>query len=96
MAHIFFSRCLKENVTPYVVTKKTVFKWQGEAFSLLVFFHVHLLFFSEPFWTAFKRVFDEHYKSRFAELGLLDSTGGELKVCAGLVVVGVLTSARST
>lgn len=28
MAHIFFQRCLKHNVKPYVVTKKTVFKWQ--------------------------------------------------------------------
>jgi isocitrate dehydrogenase len=31
LAHIFFKRCLKKSVTPYVVTKKTVFKWQ-EAF----------------------------------------------------------------
>lgn len=28
LAHHFFSRCLKENITPYVITKKTVFKWQ--------------------------------------------------------------------
>mmetsp|Transcript_42045 Transcript_42045/g.50962 ORF Transcript_42045/g.50962 Transcript_42045/m.50962 type:complete len:490 (-) Transcript_42045:482-1951(-) len=28
LAHHFFSRCLAEGVTPYVVTKKTVFKWQ--------------------------------------------------------------------
>jgi len=28
LAHHFFSRCLRENVTPYVVTKKSVFKWQ--------------------------------------------------------------------
>ncbi|CAK9054151.1 Isocitrate dehydrogenase (NAD(+)) [Durusdinium trenchii] len=28
LAHHFFSRCLKARVTPYVVTKKTVFKWQ--------------------------------------------------------------------
>jgi isocitrate dehydrogenase len=28
LAHHFFSRCLAEEVTPYVVTKKTVFKWQ--------------------------------------------------------------------
>lgn len=30
MAHHFFSRCLAAKVTPYVVTKKTVFKWQEE------------------------------------------------------------------
>lgn len=28
LAHHFFTRCLKEEITPYVVTKKTVFKWQ--------------------------------------------------------------------
>lgn len=28
LAHLFFQRCLEEKVTPYVVTKKTVFKWQ--------------------------------------------------------------------
>ena len=28
LAHHFFARCLEAKVTPYVVTKKTVFKWQ--------------------------------------------------------------------
>merc|ERR1719343_1458407 len=28
LAHIFFSRCLEAGIVPYVVTKKTVFKWQ--------------------------------------------------------------------
>jgi len=28
LAHHFFTRCLKANIVPYVVTKKTVFKWQ--------------------------------------------------------------------
>lgn len=28
LAHHFFKRCLDAHVTPYVVTKKTVFKWQ--------------------------------------------------------------------
>lgn len=28
LAHIFFNRCLEAKVTPFVVTKKTVFKWQ--------------------------------------------------------------------
>merc|ERR1719246_339164 len=27
LAHHFFTRCLEAQVTPYVVTKKTVFKW---------------------------------------------------------------------
>eukprot|EP00569_Conticribra_weissflogii_P007587 CAMPEP_0171350704 /NCGR_PEP_ID=MMETSP0878-20121228/37027_1 /TAXON_ID=67004 /ORGANISM="Thalassiosira weissflogii, Strain CCMP1336" /LENGTH=554 /DNA_ID=CAMNT_0011855699 /DNA_START=59 /DNA_END=1723 /DNA_ORIENTATION=- len=28
LAHLFFNRCLEHKVTPYIVTKKTVFKWQ--------------------------------------------------------------------
>ena len=28
LAHHFFQRCLKSDTVPYVVTKKTVFKWQ--------------------------------------------------------------------
>lgn len=28
LARLFFQRCLDANITPYVVTKKTVFKWQ--------------------------------------------------------------------
>ena len=28
LAHVFFTRCLEAKVVPYVVTKKTVFKWQ--------------------------------------------------------------------
>lgn len=32
LAEVFFARCLENNVTPHVVTKKTVFKWQ-EPFS---------------------------------------------------------------
>ena len=28
LARIFFNRCLEAKITPYVVTKKTVFKWQ--------------------------------------------------------------------
>lgn len=35
MAHHFFSRCLAANVTPYVVTKKTVFKWQETFWSTM-------------------------------------------------------------
>mmetsp|Transcript_8015 Transcript_8015/g.15902 ORF Transcript_8015/g.15902 Transcript_8015/m.15902 type:complete len:516 (+) Transcript_8015:1885-3432(+) len=61
LAHHFFTRCLKARVTPYVVTKKTVFKWQ------------------EGFWTRHKDVFDEHYRQRFLDAGLLKNTGGELR-----------------
>lgn len=47
-------------MTPYVTTKKTVFKWQ------------------ETFWVIMKKVFDEHYKEKFNEAGLLKRTRGEL------------------
>lgn len=35
MAHHFFSRCLEAKVTPYVVTKKTVFKWQESFWAIM-------------------------------------------------------------
>lgn len=35
LAHIFFQRCLNVGVTPYVVTKKTVFKWQERFWSVM-------------------------------------------------------------
>uniref|UniRef100_A0A7S3PF85 EF-hand domain-containing protein n=1 Tax=Aplanochytrium stocchinoi TaxID=215587 RepID=A0A7S3PF85_9STRA len=42
LAHHFFQRCLKANVTPYVVTKKTVFKWQEEFWTkMLTVFEEH-------------------------------------------------------
>uniref|UniRef100_A0A6B2L356 EF-hand domain-containing protein n=1 Tax=Arcella intermedia TaxID=1963864 RepID=A0A6B2L356_9EUKA len=61
LAHHFFSRCLEGDITPYVVTKKTVFKWQ------------------EGFWKRMKEVFDEHYREKFRNAGLLERTGGELQ-----------------
>jgi isocitrate dehydrogenase len=35
LAHIFFKRCLESKVVPYVVTKKTVFKWQEGFWSMM-------------------------------------------------------------
>lgn len=35
LAQIFFDRCLSVGVTPYVVTKKTVFKWQEPFWTIL-------------------------------------------------------------
>jgi isocitrate dehydrogenase len=35
MAHHFFSRCLEAKVTPYVTTKKTVFKWQESFWQIM-------------------------------------------------------------
>lgn len=61
LAHHFFTRALQAGVTPYIVTKKTVFKWQ------------------EPFWKPMREIFESHYKKQFADKGLLDKTGGELR-----------------
>jgi len=35
LADIFFSRCLKAGIVPYVVTKKTVFKWQEKFWQMM-------------------------------------------------------------
>ena len=35
LAHHFFTRCLAEGVVPYVVTKKTVFKWQESFWAIM-------------------------------------------------------------
>lgn len=35
LAHLFFKRCLQMQVTPYIVTKKTVFKWQESFWSIM-------------------------------------------------------------
>jgi len=43
LAHHFFSRCLEAKVVPYVVTKKTVFKWQEG------FWAIHLKVFNEHY-----------------------------------------------
>lgn len=61
LAHHFFKRSLEAGVTPYVTTKKTVFKWQ------------------EDFWRIMAEVFNAHYKKAFADKGLLEKTGGELR-----------------
>ena len=59
LARFFFGRCLEAKITPYVMTKKTVFKWQ------------------EPFLQIMKKVFDEVYKSKFVDAGVMKS-GDEL------------------
>lgn len=47
LAHHFFSRCLDQNVVPYVVTKKTVFKWQEG------FWSIHKSVFDEHYRSKF-------------------------------------------
>uniref|UniRef100_A0A6S8BRJ9 EF-hand domain-containing protein n=1 Tax=Aureoumbra lagunensis TaxID=44058 RepID=A0A6S8BRJ9_9STRA len=47
LADHFFARCLEEKVTPYVVTKKTVFKWQEP------FWDIHKRVFDAKYKTKF-------------------------------------------
>lgn len=47
LAHHFFKRCLSHHVVPYVVTKKTVFKWQEG------FWQIHLDVFNRHYKPAF-------------------------------------------
>lgn len=61
LSHHFFSRCLAADIVPYVVTKKTVFKWQ------------------EDFWTIMEKVFNDHYKQKYLDAGILQRCGGELQ-----------------
>ena len=48
LADQFFERTLKAGITPYVVTKKTVFKWQEE------FWNIHKRVFKEKYESKFK------------------------------------------
>jgi isocitrate dehydrogenase len=50
LAHHFFKRCLEAGVTPYVVTKKTVFKWQEG------FWTIMKDVFDQYYRTAYQRV----------------------------------------
>lgn len=49
MAHHYFSRCLEAGITPYVTTKKTVFKWQEGFWQIMkdVFNHHYKADFNE-------------------------------------------------
>jgi len=47
LAHHFFQRCLEQEVVPYVVTKKTVFKWQEG------FWEIHKSVFDEHYKEKF-------------------------------------------
>ncbi|KAH8095086.1 isocitrate dehydrogenase [Aureococcus anophagefferens] len=85
LADHFFSRTLKAGVTPYVVTKKTVFKWQEP------FWQIHKELFDAKYADAFReargstrernsqlqRLRSRPFSTR--EAGLLDATGGELQ-----------------
>jgi len=84
MAHHFFGRCLEAKVTPYVVTKKTVFKWQEEFWKRMKeVFDAH---YKQKFLDA--RLLDncrgelQHFLSDVAAMQLIRWTNGNFGMCA--------------
>ncbi|GMI60857.1 hypothetical protein ScalyP_jg813 [Parmales sp. scaly parma] len=84
LAHHFFSRCLEQKVVPYVVTKKTVFKWQEG------FWAIHKDVFDEHYKEAFKSagLLDltggelQHLISDAATMQIIRWTGGNFGMSA--------------
>ncbi|GMH73729.1 hypothetical protein TrRE_jg8520 [Triparma retinervis] len=84
LAHHFFSRCLEAEVVPYVVTKKTVFKWQEG------FWAIHKKVFDENYKEAFaaKGLLDntggelQHLISDAATMQIIRWTGGNFGMSA--------------
>eukprot|EP01126_Amoeba_proteus_P017157 TRINITY_DN1813_c0_g2_i5.p1 TRINITY_DN1813_c0_g2~~TRINITY_DN1813_c0_g2_i5.p1 ORF type:complete len:462 (+),score=87.80 TRINITY_DN1813_c0_g2_i5:236-1621(+) len=84
MAHHFFGRCLNAKVTPYVVTKKTVFKWQEELWRVM----------KDVFDAHYKKDFQDlgllkncggelqHYLSDVASMQLVRWSHGGFGMCA--------------
>lgn len=84
LAHLFFKRCLEANITPYIVTKKTVFKWQEPFWAnMLSVFNEH---YKEDFVKA--GLMDEcggelqHLISDAATMKLIRWTGGGFGMAA--------------
>jgi len=84
MARHFFGRCLEANVTPYVVTKKTVFKWQEEFWRRMkdVFDKEFKLKFTEKGLLKNCRGELQHFLSDVATMQLVRWTDGNFGMCA--------------
>jgi isocitrate dehydrogenase len=84
MAHHFFSRCLEAKVTPYVVTKKTVFKWQEEFWKRMKdVFDVHYKKkFLEAGLLEICRGELQHFLSDVATMQLIRWSEGNFGMCA--------------
>ena len=84
MAHHFFSRCLEAKVTPYVVTKKTVFKWQEEFWRRMkdVFDLHYKKKFAEAGLLNNCRGELQHYLSDVATMNLIRWSEGNFGMCA--------------
>ncbi len=84
LAHHFFARCLEAEVTPYVVTKKTVFKWQEG------FWQIMKTVFDEHYAEKYKRtnLLDkcggqlQHLISDAATMQIIRWTGGGFGMAA--------------
>ena len=81
MAHHFFTRCFEARVTPYVVTKKTVFKWQEGFWQRM----------KDVYDSDYKHKFTEagihtgelqHFLSDVATMQLIRWTSGGFGMCA--------------
>jgi isocitrate dehydrogenase len=84
MAHHFFSRCLEAKVTPYVVTKKTVFKWQEEMWRRMkkVFDAHYRVQFTEAGLLSKCGGQLTHFLSDVATMQLIRWSGGGFGMCA--------------
>jgi len=84
MAHHFFSRCLEANVTPYVVTKKTVFKWQETFWQTMkrVFDAHYKQKFLDAGLLAGCRGELQHYLSDVATMNIIRWSDGGWGMCA--------------
>eukprot|EP00697_Spironema_sp_BW2_P007810 gnl/Spiro4/22200_TR10933_c0_g1_i1.p1 gnl/Spiro4/22200_TR10933_c0_g1~~gnl/Spiro4/22200_TR10933_c0_g1_i1.p1 ORF type:complete len:506 (+),score=157.29 gnl/Spiro4/22200_TR10933_c0_g1_i1:56-1573(+) len=78
LSHIFFARCLTAKVTPYVVTKKTVFKWQEGFWKCMktVFDQHYKKQFNDAGLLANTRGELQHLISDAATMQLIRWTGG--------------------
>jgi isocitrate dehydrogenase len=81
MAHHFFSRCLAARVTPYVVTKKTVFKWQEGFWKRMK--DVYDAHYKVKFAAAGIHTGElQHFLSDVATMQLIRWTAGGFGMCA--------------
>lgn len=84
MARHFFGRCLEANVTPYIVTKKTVFKWQEEFWRRMkdIFDKEYKQKFTEKGLLKNCRGELQHFLSDVATMQLIRWTDGNFGMCA--------------
>lgn len=80
LAHHFFTRCLEGNIVPYVVTKKTVFKWQEGFWTKM----------KEVFDAHYKEKFQAAGLVPDGKLQHLISDAATMQVCCVLIILSWL------